>query len=83
MFTRRSFRSRARYKFDTILARGTIAVILWLGVFTGAVVWSPARCSLCLDIVVHGKRVGVIEGIWQNLLRAASQHRVEGDRRGR
>lgn len=55
MSRRRSFRSRARDEFDTILAHGTIAVILWLGVITGAVVL-PTGTQLCLlDTVVHGK----------------------------
>ena len=59
----------ARYRFDTVLARGTVAVILWLGVITGVVVLVSGTLLPVLDIVVHGKRVRVVEGIWQNLLR--------------
>ena len=31
MSVRRSFRRRVRYTFDSILARGTVWVFLWLG----------------------------------------------------
>lgn len=79
MSTRRSFRSRARYKFDTVLARGTVAVILWLGVVTGAVVLVSGTLLSVLDIVVHGKRAGVVEGIWQNLLRTLEPAAMEAD----
>ena len=79
MSTRRSFRSRARYKFDTVLARGTVAVILWLGVVTAAVVLVSGTLLSVLDIVVHGKRVGVVEGIWQNLLRTLEPAAMEAD----
>ena len=79
MSTRRSFRSRARYRFDTVLAGGTVAVILWLGVVTGVVVLVSGTLLSVLDIAVHGKRVGVVEGIWQNLLRTLEPAAMEAD----
>ena len=79
MSTRRSYRSRARYRLDRVLARGTVAVILWLGVVTGAVVLVTGTLLSVLDIVVHGKRVGVVEGIWHNLLRTLEPAAMEAD----
>lgn len=58
MSRRPSFRGRARYKFDTNPARGTTAVILWLGVITGAVVLATCTRLCLLDIEVHGKGRG-------------------------
>ncbi|MDQ4070883.1 MAG: hypothetical protein M3203_15645, partial [Actinomycetota bacterium] len=79
MSARRSFRRRVRYKFDTILARGTIAVILWLGLITAAVVLVTGTLLSVLDIAVHGHQVGVIEGVWQNLLRSFEPAAMEAD----
>ncbi|HET7722652.1 MAG TPA: hypothetical protein VFK43_21985, partial [Acidimicrobiales bacterium] len=66
MPARSLFRRRIRYKFDTILARGTFAVILWLFLITAAVVVVTGTLLSVFDIAVHGHRVGIIEGIWQN-----------------
>ena len=57
MSARRSFRRRVRYKFDTILARGTGAVILWLGLITGTVVLVTGTLLSVLEIAVHGHEV--------------------------
>ncbi len=80
MSTRRSFRRRLRYKFDTILARGTVAVILWLGLITAAVVVVTGTLLSVLEIAVHGHQVGIIEGIWQNMLRSFEPAAMEADR---
>ncbi len=79
MSARRSFRRRVRYKFDTVLARGTIAVILWLGLITGAVVLVSGTLLSVLEIAVHGHQVGIIEGIWQNMLRSFEPAAMEAD----
>lgn len=79
MSARRSFRRRVRYKFDTILARGTFAVILWLGLITGAVVLVTGILLSALEIAVHGHEVGIVEGIWQNLMRALEPAAMEAD----
>ena len=79
MSPRRSFRRRVRYKFDTILARGTVAVILWLGILTGTVVLVTGTLLSVLDIIIHGHHVGVIEGVWQNLLRTLEPAAMEAD----
>ena len=79
MPARRSLRRRLRYKFDTVLARGTIAVILWLGLITAAVVLVTGTLLSVLDIAVHGHKVGIIEGVWQNLLRSFEPAAMEAD----
>ncbi|MEA2685978.1 MAG: hypothetical protein QOE93_1173 [Actinomycetota bacterium] len=79
MSARHSFRRRVRYKFDTILARGTIAVILWLGLLTGTVVLVTGIILSVAEILVHGHHVGIIEGVWQNLLRTLEPAAMEAD----
>ncbi len=79
MPARHSFRRRVRYKFDTILARGTVAVILWLFLVTAAVVVVTGTLLSVLDIAVHGHQVGIIEGIWQNMLRSFEPAAMEAD----
>ena len=79
MSARRSFRRRVRYKFDTILARGTVAVILWLFLITAVVVVITGTLLSVLEIAVHGHKVGVIEGIWQNMLRSFEPAAMEAD----
>ncbi len=79
MSARRSFRRRLRYKFDTVLARGTIAVILWLALITGAVVLVTGTMLSVLEVLVHGHHVGIVEGVWQNLLRSLEPAAMEAD----
>jgi hypothetical protein len=77
--SRRSWRRRLRYRFDTLLARGTIAVILWLCLLTATVVVITGVLLSVLDVVVHGHEVGIVEGIWQNLLRSMEPAAMEAD----
>ena len=79
MPARHSFRRRIRYKFDTILARGTFAVILWLFLITACVVVVTGTLLSVFDIAVHGRQVGIIEGIWQNMLRSFEPAAMEAD----
>ena len=79
MSAQRSFRRRVRYKFDTILARGTIAVILWLFLITAVVVVITGTLLSVFDIAVHGHQVGIVEGIWQNMLRSFEPAAMEAD----
>jgi len=79
MSAKRSFRRRVRYKFDTILARGTVAVILWLFLITAAVVVVTGTLLSVFDVAVHGHQVGIVEGIWQNMLRSFEPAAMEAD----
>ncbi len=77
-----SLRRRLRYRFDTMLARGTIAVIAWLGVLTLVVVVVSGLIVSVADVAIHhSKHPSIIEGIWQNMMRAlepAAMHEDEG-----
>jgi ion channel POLLUX/CASTOR len=79
MSAQRSFRRRVRYKFDTLLARGTVAVILWLFLISAVVVVISGTLLSIFDIAVHGHQVGIIEGIWQNMLRSFEPAAMEAD----
>jgi voltage-gated potassium channel Kch len=79
MAAQRSFRRRVRYKFDTLLARGTVAVILWLFLISAVVVVISGTLLSVFDIAVHGHQVGIIEGIWQNMLRSFEPAAMEAD----
>lgn len=79
MPARHSFRRRLRYKFDTVLARGTFAVILWLFLITAAVVVVTGTLLSVFEIAVHGHQVGIVEGIWQNMLRSFEPAAMEAD----
>ena len=79
MSTRRTLRNRLRYRFDTMLARGTTAVILWLFLITFAVVVVTGIILSVAEIAVHGHEVGIIEGIWQNMLRSFEPAAMEAD----
>lgn len=74
-----SLRRRLRYKFDSVLARGTVAVILWLGLITTAVVVVTGTLLSVAEIAVHGHEIGIIEGIWQNMLRSFEPAAMEAD----
>ncbi len=80
MSTRRTLRNRLRYRFDTMLARGTTAVILWLFLITFAVVAVTGVILSIAEIAVHGHKVGILEGIWQNLLRSFEPAAMEADK---
>ena len=74
-----TLRSRLRYRFDAMLARGTTAVILWMFLITFAVVVVTGTILSVTEIAVHGHQVGIVEGIWQNLLRSFEPAAMEAD----
>lgn len=54
-------------------------VILWLGLITGAVVLVTGTLLSVFDIAVHGNQVGIVEGVWQNMLRSFEPAAMEAD----
>jgi voltage-gated potassium channel Kch len=75
-----SFRARLRYRFDTALAAGTAAVILWLGVITATVVIVTGIIVSVTDMAIHHiEHPGIVESIWQNLLRSLEPAALEND----
>jgi len=65
-----SLRSRVRYRFDNLLARGTWAVLLWLGVVTLVAVLVSSSLLRAFDVDFAGSQNSSwIEDFWQSLLR--------------
>ncbi len=75
-----SFRARLRYRFDTVLAAGTVAVIAWLAVVTAAVVLVTGIFVSVADMAIHETvHPGVLEAVWQNLMRSLEPAAMEND----
>lgn len=63
-------RSRVRYRFDNLLARGTWAVLLWLGVVTLAAVLVSSGLLAAFGVDFAGSQeTSWLEDFWQSLLR--------------
>lgn len=63
-------RNRIRYRFDTLLSRGTWAVLLWLGAVTvAAVLFSSGLLALFGVDLAGSQDNSWIEDFWQSLLR--------------
>ena len=75
-----SLRNRLRYRFDTLLARGTWAVLLWLGILTlGAVLFSSLLLTI-FGVTFSGSADGSwLEDFWQSLLRVIDGGTMVGD----
>ncbi len=66
----RSWRNRVRYRFDRLLARGTWAVLLWLGLITLLVVMISAVLLTVFPVSFTGDEdASMAEDFWQSLLR--------------
>ncbi len=80
MRTSHSVRARVRYRFDTALAAGTAAVIAWLAVITFAVVLVTGIAVSVADMAIHETtHPGIIEAVWQNLMRSIDPAAMEND----
>ena len=65
-----SLRARLRYRFDNVLARGTTAALAWLGLVTFAAVLFSAMLLTLFGVTFTGSgESGLVEDIWQSLLR--------------
>lgn len=63
-------RARARYRFDTLMSRGTGIVILWLGAITVGLVFLAALVLTIFRIDFNeDKAPSLLERFWQSLLR--------------
>lgn len=78
--TEPGLRQRARYRFDATLARGTWAVVAWLGALTGAVVVVAGLLLLVLRRTFTPEAdAGFREGLWQSMLRVLDPGTMAGD----
>jgi Castor and Pollux, part of voltage-gated ion channel/Calcium-activated potassium channel slowpoke-like RCK domain len=74
------FRQRVRYRFDRVLARGTWATLLGLGVVTfGVVAISGVILALFNVTFTSNEDVSFFEDAWQSLLRIMDPGTMAGD----
>lgn len=75
-----SLRHRVRYHFDNLLARGTWATLVWLGVVTViAVLVSSLLLTIFGVTFTGGEPGGWLEDLWQSLLRVMDPGTMAGD----
>lgn len=75
-----SLRTRVRYRFDNLLARGTWAVLLWLGLVTLAAVLLSSGVLAAFGVdFVGGQDSWWLEDFWQSLLRVLDPGTMAGD----
>ena len=75
-----SWRERIRYRFDNVLARGTVAALAWLGVVTfGAVLFSATLLTIFGVTFTGSENSGLLEDGWQSVLRILDTGTMAGD----
>ena len=76
-------RDRLRYRFDLALSRGPSVVIGWLGLLTLAIIVVTALVLTLFRLTgvngEDGKDLGVVEAIWQSMLRVVDAGTFAGD----
>lgn len=73
-------KQRLRYRFDRLLARGTWATLLWLGIVTlGVVALSGVVLALFDVTFTSNEDVSFFEDFWQSLLRVLDPGTMAGD----
>jgi hypothetical protein len=73
-------RTRIRYRFDNVLARGTWAVLVWLGVVTlAAVLVSSSLLALFRVTFAGSEENSFVEDFWQSLLRTVDAGTMASD----
>ncbi len=77
---RTTWRQFLRYRFDGLLARGTWAVLLWLGIVTFAVVLVASFLLRRGGVTLAGSEdASWFEDFWQSLLRTLDTGTMAGD----
>jgi len=77
---RTTWREYSRYRFDGLLAKGTWAVLLWLGIVTFAVVLTASFLLRRGGVSLAGSEdAGWFEDFWQSLLRTLDTGTMAGD----
>ena len=65
-----TLRQRLRYRFDILLARGTGATLVWLGILTLVVVAISAIALALFGVALSGSQGdSYFESFWQSLMR--------------
>lgn len=77
---RTTLRQYLRYRFDGLLARGTWAVLLWLGIITFTVVLTASFLLRRAGVTLAGSEdAGWFEDFWQSLLRTLDTGTMASD----
>jgi hypothetical protein len=77
---RTTWRQYLRYRFDGLLARGTWAVLLWLGIVTFAVVLTASFLLRRAGVTLAGSEdAGWFEDFWQSMLRTLDTGTMASD----
>lgn len=80
MAKKTTVRQRLRYRFDNSLARGPLVLIGWLGVIVVAVVLISAAAAIAGGIIFGGGgNSGVLEDVWQGVVRILSNGAFQSD----
>lgn len=75
-----TWRQRLRYRFDNLLARGTWATLVWLGVVTLVAVLISSLLLAVFGVGLSGSNEGGwLEDFWQSLLRVIDAGTMAGD----
>ncbi len=73
-------RNAVRYRFDSLLARGTWAVLVWLGGVTAAAVLLSAVVLTAFGVEFAGSEgTSWVEAVWQSLLRVLDPGTMAAD----
>jgi len=73
-------RERLRYRFDNLLARGTSATLIWLGIVTAAAVMISGLVLTIGGVTLSGSESGSwLEDLWQSLLRVLDTGTMAAD----
>ncbi|MEQ6118218.1 hypothetical protein [Reichenbachiella sp. MALMAid0571] len=63
-----SFKAKAKYKFDNFVARGTVALISWLGILSLVVILIFALLLMLFGMKPNDhENFGILDSIWANL----------------
>jgi hypothetical protein len=75
-----SLRERARYRLDNLLARGTVATLISLGIVAGAAVLVSSLLLAIFDVTFAGSQDGGwLEDLWQSTLRVMDPGTMASD----
>jgi len=80
--TKASFKEKLRYNFDNTLSNGPIAIISWLALVTFLLVILAGLILFITGLSADpelNEPLGLVEGIWQSLMRVLDAGTVTGD----
>ncbi|HWL65729.1 MAG TPA: potassium transporter TrkA, partial [Actinomycetota bacterium] len=79
MATKHTVRQRARYRFDTLLAKGTVSLVVWLALATLLLIGVAALILVVTGIRYSPESQGFMEALWVSLVRTLDPGVVGAD----